>query len=35
MADIWHEITIAATPDKVYKAITEEEGLTSWWAARR
>ena len=34
MPDILHEVTIAALPDTVYKAITEQEGLTSWWAAQ-
>jgi uncharacterized protein YndB with AHSA1/START domain len=31
MPDILHELTIAATPDRVYRAITEEQGLASWW----
>jgi uncharacterized protein YndB with AHSA1/START domain len=34
MAEILHEVTIAAAPETVYKAITEQEGLTSWWAAQ-
>jgi len=34
MPDILHEVTIASTPDEVYKAISEQEGLTSWWAAQ-
>ena len=32
MADILHEVVIAAAPDQVYKAITEASGLESWWA---
>ena len=31
MADILHEVTIAAPPDTIYKAITEQNGLRSWW----
>jgi uncharacterized protein YndB with AHSA1/START domain len=31
MPDIVLEVTIAATPDKVYRAITEQEGLSRWW----
>ncbi len=31
MPDILHEVTIAATPDKVFKAITEQQGLAAWW----
>jgi uncharacterized protein YndB with AHSA1/START domain len=34
MADILHELTIAATPEQVYKAITEQNGLASWWTTR-
>jgi uncharacterized protein YndB with AHSA1/START domain len=32
MPDILHELTIAATPDVVYQAITEARGVTRWWA---
>lgn len=32
MPDILHEVTIAATPDKVFEAITEPKGLEAWWA---
>ena len=31
MPDILHELTIEATPDAVYAAITEENGLKGWW----
>lgn len=31
MADILHMVPIQASPDAVYKAITTEEGLKSWW----
>lgn len=31
MFDILHEVTIEASPDKVYQAITEEKGLAGWW----
>ena len=31
MADILHEVTINAAPAKVYKALTDQEGLQSWW----
>jgi len=31
MVDIIHRVGIAASPDKVYKAITTNEGLASWW----
>src|SRR5215467_11126896 len=31
MPDILLELRIAATPDQVYQAITEQEGLCSWW----
>lgn len=31
MADIRHRLGIKATPDKVYKAITTQEGIQSWW----
>ncbi len=33
MADMLHEVHIAASPDKVFQAITTEEGLKSWWTA--
>ncbi len=33
MADMHHEISIAAAPEKVYEALTAEEGLRSWWTA--
>ncbi len=31
MADILHEVTIAVLPEKVYRALTEEQGLSAWW----
>src|SRR5262249_40270173 len=31
MPDVLLEVAIAATPDQVNQAITEEQGLSSWW----
>ncbi len=31
MPDILHEVTVAAAPDTVFRAITEQQGLASWW----
>lgn len=31
MPDILHEVTIKASPEKVYKALTEQSGLAAWW----
>lgn len=31
MPDIMHQLTIRATPEVVYGAITEEKGLAAWW----
>ena len=31
MPDILLELTIAAAPDKVFKALTEQQGLEAWW----
>ena len=31
MSDILLELTIAAAPDKVFKALTERQGLEAWW----
>jgi hypothetical protein len=31
MADILHEVTINAAPAQVYKALTQQTGLQSWW----
>jgi uncharacterized protein YndB with AHSA1/START domain len=31
LADIKHLLTIKALPQKVYQAITEQEGLANWW----
>ena len=33
MPDILHQITIQAPPEEVYAAITEEDGLSSWWTS--
>src|SRR4051812_23419885 len=32
MAEIRHNVVIKATPEKIYKAITTQEGLANWWA---
>ena len=32
MAEIRHNIVIKATPEKIYQAITTQEGLANWWA---
>jgi len=31
MADMSHQVYIDAPPDKVYQAISTQEGLKSWW----
>jgi uncharacterized protein YndB with AHSA1/START domain len=31
MPDILHRIGIKASPEKVYAALTEQEGLAGWW----
>jgi uncharacterized protein YndB with AHSA1/START domain len=31
MPDAFLEVPIAATPDQVHTAITEQDGLASWW----
>jgi uncharacterized protein YndB with AHSA1/START domain len=31
MADIRHKLVIKVNPEKVYKAITTQEGIESWW----
>ncbi len=33
MADLRHQITIAARPKAVYDALTSTKGLCSWWTA--
>lgn len=33
MADMQHEISIDASPEKVYQAVTTPEGLRGWWTA--
>ena len=32
MAEIRLNVTIKATPEKIYEAITTQEGLANWWA---
>ena len=32
MPEIRHNIIIKTTPEKVYEAITTQEGLANWWA---
>jgi uncharacterized protein YndB with AHSA1/START domain len=32
MTEIGHNVVIKATPEKIYKAITTQEGLANWWA---
>ena len=31
MPDILHEVIIESPPDQVFKALTEQQGLASWW----
>ena len=31
MADILHKLTIKASAQQIYRAITEQQGLSSWW----
>jgi len=31
MADIKHRLTIKVAPEKVYQAVTTQEGIESWW----
>lgn len=33
MADMLHEITIAAPPAGIYDALTTQDGLRGWWTA--
>lgn len=32
MTQIRHNVVIKATPEKIYEAVTTQEGLASWWA---
>ena len=32
MAEIRHYVVIKATPEKIFKAITTQDGLENWWA---
>ncbi len=34
MADILHQLTIKASPEDVYQAITLQEGLAKWWTQK-
>lgn len=34
MADIKHKLVIKTAPEKVFKAITTQEGLESWWCTQ-
>ena len=31
MPDILHEVTIEVAPEKVFKALTEQQALAGWW----
>jgi len=31
MADILHRVGIKSSPDKVFQALSEEQGLAGWW----
>lgn len=31
MPDILHQLTVQASPETVYRALTEADGLASWW----
>ena len=31
MADIRHNIVIKATPEKIYEAISTQQGIEAWW----
>ena len=31
MTDILHRVIIETSPDKLYKALTEQRGLSAWW----
>ena len=33
MVDIFHQIPINASPDKIYAALATQKGLASWWTA--
>ncbi|MEK6222406.1 MAG: SRPBCC domain-containing protein [Chloroflexota bacterium] len=32
MADILHAVEVQASAEKIYKAITEQDGLIGWWS---
>jgi uncharacterized protein YndB with AHSA1/START domain len=34
MPNIRHNLIIGASSEKVYKAITSEEGLSAWWTPK-
>ena len=31
MTDILHRVIIETSPEKLYKALTEQRGLSAWW----
>ncbi len=31
MTEIRHDVAIKATPEKIYKAVTTQEGIENWW----
>ncbi len=31
MAEIVHELNIKAAPERIFAAITTQEGLSAWW----
>jgi uncharacterized protein YndB with AHSA1/START domain len=33
MLDLKHEVSIDATPDKVYAAVATQKGMRNWWTA--
>ena len=33
MADILHRVEIHESPERVYSAVTEEDGLKAWWTS--
>ena len=34
MPDIYHLVFIQSTPEKIYKAVTTEEGIACWWSKK-
>jgi uncharacterized protein YndB with AHSA1/START domain len=31
MSDILHRVVVETSPEKLYKALTEQSGLSAWW----